>query len=215
MRDANAQQLSDTLNLDPWKDGLGTNETWEQQPAPNFDQVSFQSAGPNSMGFNADYTFAEPARGAVSFTVENPPEILTVDLGGRLSDSFGYVVLLGDKGGPVGVMSKLNGGARLSDAQDLRPPSWRFAQSNNQLWLIYDYGAITVGAGPKPGVGTVLLRARDPNAFPGGCEMFALGAWKNAENRYCTVHTIRTYRKRARQPHQQQQHPFHSKLSAF
>lgn len=211
-RDANAQALSDVLNLDVWKDGYGTQEAWEQQPAPCFDEVAFQSAGPNSMQFNADFTFAEQARGACTFVVTNPPEQLAIDLGGRLSDTFGYVVILGDAGEPVGVISKMRG-TRLTDVQDLRPRGWHFAQANNALWLIYDYGTMTVGSGCKPGEGQLLMRARDPTPFP-GCDMFGFGAWKNPEHRYTTVHTIRSYRKRARQPHLYQQ-PYHSKLSAF
>jgi hypothetical protein len=199
-RDANAQRLSDLLELDPHQDGFGSRDvTWEQYPRPAFDEVMFQSAGPNSMQTNADFTLVNADCGALSCTVDNAPEQLAFDLGGLMSDAFGYVVVLGDRGSPSLVWSKMRG-APLRNFEDLRPAGWSFAATNQRLWLAYDYGKIVLGQGSMPGSGVVLLRAFDTMPHPGAAAQIGFGAWHNSDQRLCTVKQVRMWRRRQMQP---------------
>lgn len=206
IRDLYAQPLADTLELDRFKDGYSAGPAWEELPACWYDEVQFSGAGPTGFQHNEEFHFAESTRGAVSFVVDAPPQQLAIDLASQFSDALGYIIIVGDQGFPSTVLSQRTGLGPLANVRDVRPPGFRFQNTGNTLWVIYDYGSITVGTGRTPGQGIVLLRARDPQAMPNQCYV-GFGAWRNDDNALTAVRHIRFYRPRQRQP-QLQQHPY-------
>jgi hypothetical protein len=210
-QELNGQSLSDALFNDRYKDGFQV-QKWRREPRASFDQVYLRGTGTVSLQGNDNWNFPETDRGAITFQVRNAPDQLMIDLGGYRSDIFGYVVVIG--GDRSGVYRKYIQGTILAPWNNM--PNYTYVPLSNveydrqfilpqapiNLWLVYDYGRITVGTGEQPDAGHVVLDTMDNKAAP-GIQLVQFGVWSNSDDRESVVQYVHPWRKNGTvQPYQ-------------
>ncbi len=202
----NGQYLADRLYAEP---DLGACEqSWRPLPQAWYSTYDVRGSGEAGFQHNRNWTLQQNDYGAFSFTVESRGSGVAIDLGGPLSDVFGYVIVLDGPGHRSFVLRKHVGGSqpipggncllghtRKEEIQATVDPSFRLNPDYpNHIWVVYSYGAITVGVGETPGVGPTVLVAQDPHPAP-GIQQFALGKWgTRSGDTVITVRDITSYK---------------------
>lgn len=195
MKTLNGQQLAYRLyggncidqkcaNLGPCEQG------WEPMPRAWFNEYDLRGTGEAGFEWNKNWTLQQNDNGAFSFAVKSMDSGIAIDLGGPLSDVFGYIVVLDDENHASYVLRKHVGSGQLVPGgsclmsttrktvlQSSVDPNFRLdPDCVNYIWVRYYYGKITVGLGKVPEAGPVILRAEDPHPAP-GIQQFGFGKW--------------------------------------
>jgi hypothetical protein len=186
LRKNNGQPLIDRLS--------GVDNTcgtvWEPLPRAWFNSYLLRGNGEKGFEWNRNWEFSETDCGAFSFSFDANGAGVAIDLGGQLSDVFGYIIVIdeGEQHRSYVMRKHVSSHQPVPSGSCMMLPSRRVeipSQSaghqldqdcTNHLWVTYEYGHIRVGLGRKPGEGHVILEAQDPNPGP-GIQLFGFGRW--------------------------------------